>query len=228
MQKDAEILRLRTLAAVALLFAGVTLGFVLGRVSAWLMPSAPGHDTPARAASDLNATAPPPKMASPAPALPAPGPPRPTATPSPASAQHPAVAPNQGPPAVASPVPSSSSAAAEATANPAAAGTGSQEPPKPVVAPNWRAAAGEPPGSASANDEDTNRAPPIKLINPTQPAPSAGAAEPARKAEMDPIESEADRQDLAACERRYSSFRRSDGTYQPFGGGPRQRCPMLR
>jgi hypothetical protein len=30
------------------------------------------------------------------------------------------------------------------------------------------------------------------------------------------------------CERRYSSFRQSDGTYQPFGGGPRVRCPLLR
>jgi hypothetical protein len=34
--------------------------------------------------------------------------------------------------------------------------------------------------------------------------------------------------DVEECERRYSSFRRSDGTYQPFGGGPRQRCPHLR
>jgi hypothetical protein len=39
---------------------------------------------------------------------------------------------------------------------------------------------------------------------------------------------ETDRQGIAACERRYSSFRRSDGTYQPFGGGPRLRCPLLR
>jgi hypothetical protein len=30
------------------------------------------------------------------------------------------------------------------------------------------------------------------------------------------------------CERRYSSFRREDGTYQPYGGGPRMRCPHLR
>jgi BA14K-like protein len=228
MQKDAEILRLRTLAAAALLFAGVTFGFVLGRVSAWLIPSAPGHDTPARAASDLNATAPPLKMANPAPALPAPDPATPAVAPSPATAQHPAAAPNPGLPAVPSPAPSSSSAAAEATANPAAASTGTQEPPKPVVAPNWRAAAGDPPGSASANDEETNRAPAIKLINPAQAASSAVVAEPALKAKMDPSESEADRQGLAACERRYSSFRRSDGTYQPFGGGPRQRCPMLR
>jgi BA14K-like protein len=29
------------------------------------------------------------------------------------------------------------------------------------------------------------------------------------------------------CERRYSSFRREDGTYQPYGGGPRIRCPTF-
>jgi hypothetical protein len=229
MQKDAEILRLRTLAAAALLFAGLTLGFVLGRMSASLMPVAPGHDTPARVASDRKATEPSPNTASPARAVPAPGPPASAETPSStASAQPAAVAPNPEPSAVASPAPSSSSAAVEATATPAAVGVGSQEPPKPVVAPNWRAAAGDPPGSASVNDEETNRAPPIKLINPSQAAPSATVAEPARNPEVDPSESEADRESLATCERRYSSFRRSDGTYQPFGGGPRQRCPMLR
>jgi hypothetical protein len=33
---------------------------------------------------------------------------------------------------------------------------------------------------------------------------------------------------IAECERRYSSFRASDGTYQPFDGGPRVRCRFLR
>lgn len=33
---------------------------------------------------------------------------------------------------------------------------------------------------------------------------------------------------VAQCERRYSSFRRSDGTYQPFGSGTRRPCPLLR
>ena len=30
------------------------------------------------------------------------------------------------------------------------------------------------------------------------------------------------------CERRYVSFRRSDGTYQPFNSTMRERCPLLR
>ncbi len=30
------------------------------------------------------------------------------------------------------------------------------------------------------------------------------------------------------CDRRYRSFRWSDGTFQPYGGGPRRLCPYLR
>lgn len=30
------------------------------------------------------------------------------------------------------------------------------------------------------------------------------------------------------CDDRYKSFRWSDGTYQPYGGGPRVLCPYLR
>jgi hypothetical protein len=33
---------------------------------------------------------------------------------------------------------------------------------------------------------------------------------------------------IAECESRYSSFRRSDGTYQPYGRSSRQVCPFLR
>jgi len=33
---------------------------------------------------------------------------------------------------------------------------------------------------------------------------------------------------LEKCARRYSSFRRNDGTYQPHNGGPRKPCPLLR
>jgi hypothetical protein len=33
---------------------------------------------------------------------------------------------------------------------------------------------------------------------------------------------------VTACEGRYASFRRSDGTYQPFNSTLRERCPLLR
>ena len=37
-----------------------------------------------------------------------------------------------------------------------------------------------------------------------------------------------DQAGIEECERRYSSFRRSDGTYQPFGRSTREPCPFLR
>ncbi|HEU0058398.1 MAG TPA: BA14K family protein, partial [Hyphomicrobiaceae bacterium] len=121
------------------------------------------------------------------------------------------------PPSPTAPAVSDSAAAGSAAEAP------SQEPPKPVVAPNWRAAAGDPPGSVKGNEEDNGRAPNVKLINPGE----ADLAAPT-KPEADLADIETDRQGVAACEKRYSSFRRSDGTYQPFGGGPRLRCPLLR
>ncbi|MEL6299952.1 MAG: BA14K family protein [Pseudomonadota bacterium] len=36
------------------------------------------------------------------------------------------------------------------------------------------------------------------------------------------------RGDWERCDDRFRSFRRSDGTYQPYGGGPRRLCPYLR
>lgn len=53
----------------------------------------------------------------------------------------------------------------------------------------------------------------------TKHDPAAATAPPAANTD-DPA--------VGQCERRYSSFRRSDGTYQPFDGGARRRCPLLR
>src|SRR5262245_36120507 len=175
MLRDAEMLRLRTVAAAALLFAGLTLGCVLGRMSVGLSSNAPTRDRPAQAVSERNTTAPVPQVASPAAAPPAPTAPAPTTSPAPA--QQPAAAANPAVPPVASPAPDSAASGA-APPDPAVART--QEPPKPVVAPNWRAAAGDPPGSASGNDEQTDRGPRIKLINPSKANSATGPAEPAR------------------------------------------------
>jgi hypothetical protein len=226
MQRDPEILRLRTLAAAALLFAGITLGFTLGRMSVWLIATgAPSRETPPREVSERGAIAPPATKPTAAPAATL----APQASPTPDStitAPQPTIAPKAAassppaPPAAASSVPDSGAAASAAAPH-------TQEPPKPVVGPNWRAAAGDPSGSVRSNDEDGSRGPNVKLINPSAPDPSVAPAEPL-KPEADVAESEADRQGIAACERRFSSFRRSDGTYQPFGGGPRLRCPLLR
>jgi len=227
MQRDPETLRLRMLAAAALLFAGITLGFTLGRMSVWLIATgAPSRETPARELSEHGAIAPPatkPKAAA-ATTLPPQASPTPGPTISAPPAPQPTIAPKA---AAASPPAPAASAAPDSVPAASATAPRTQEPPKPVVGPNWRAAAGEPPGSVSANDEDNNRGPNVKLINPSAADPSGAPAEPL-KPEADVAEIEADRQGIAACERRFSSFRRSDGTYQPFGGGPRLRCPLLR
>jgi hypothetical protein len=229
MQRDPETLRLRTLAAAALLFAGITLGFTLGRMSVWLIaPGASSRETPPREVSERGALAPP--ATKPTPAAAATRPPQPSPTPDPTISAPTAPQPTLAPKAAASSPPappSAASPAADSAPAVSAAAPQTQEPPKPVVGPNWRAAAGEPSGSVSANDEDSSRGPNVKLINPSAAAPSVAPAEPL-KPEADVAESQADRQDIAACERRFSSFRRSDGTYQPFGGGPRLRCPLLR
>src|SRR5262245_18077021 len=223
MQRDPEMLRLRTVAAAAILLAGITVGFTLGRMSVWLIATgAPGQGAAAREGGERGASAPsaPKATAGPAAATaqgaPTPGP----TTSAPATPQ--ATLP---PKAAASTLPTpTSTAPAGPESVPAAGATGTptQEPPKPVVAPNWRAAAGDPPGSGTGNDP-----PNVKLINPRDADLRVPAAEPTNP-DADVAEIETDRQGIAACERRYSSYRRNDGTYQPFGGGPRLRCPLLR
>jgi len=216
------------MAAAAILLAGLTLGFTLGRMSVWLV----GFDPPnaARTAPETanrRPTAGPPGQvvrAAPEPApsatLPAGGPQANTGSPR-------AQASNPSPPAAVPepglPTPSDAPAAA-------ASATPSQEPPKPVVAPNWRAASGDRAPAAAANDEEGSAAPSVKVINPS-PGERRAAAEPVSNSDGNDsrgAETEIDRPGIAACERRYSSFRRSDGTYQPYGGGSRQRCPLLR
>jgi len=85
--------------------------------------------------------------------------------------------------------------------------------------------------------------PPAPDQSVVSPEPAVPKAPVALNAGADAFRTTDDRQPMAAgrqepdrsaddtagqCERRYSSFRRSDGTYQPFDGGPRKRCPLLR
>jgi BA14K-like protein len=219
MQRDADTLRLRRLAAAAILLAGITLGFTFGRVSVWLV-DAPNTDMTARPASERGAntavrTTPPVPVSEPRPSATAPATQlgrTPAANPSGPMPSPPlALTPDTSPPP--QPTPPATTAA-------------SQEPPKPVVAPNWRAASGE--AGSNGKVEDKPPGLNVQLINPGQDNAPRVATEPARAADPNQLESETDRQDIAACEKRYSSFRRSDGTYQPYGGGARQRCPLLR
>jgi hypothetical protein len=67
------------------------------------------------------------------------------------------------------------------------------------------------------------------IINASPAVPPIGSADGVRPAAS--RMSAADRPndgEIGQCERRYSSFRRTDGTYQPMDGGARKRCPLLR
>ena len=223
MQRDSETFRVRTLAAAAILFAGLAVGFLLGRMSAWLAAfEAPNRATVSRSSSDE--LGPSETVREKFPATTPASAPRSTTT-APAGIQ-PKATLKLPPPATSAP---SGAASPIGQAAPDAASPVTQEPPKPVEAPNWRAATGDPANPANANDEADSRAPNVTLINPSHEDARAAAAEPATRSEAGMAEiEEVDRHGIAACERRYSSFRRNDGTYQPFGGGPRQRCPLLR
>ena len=61
------------------------------------------------------------------------------------------------------------------------------------------------------------------VVNPDWSTPPVAESMPPR-AERN----SASEPDMAECERRYSSFRASDGTYQPYGRSTRVRCPLLR
>jgi hypothetical protein len=218
MQRDTDTLRLRTFAAAAILLAGIALGFTFGRMSVWLVGyDAPNTDTAARPASERAANT----AVRTTPAAPV-SEPQPSAT-APATQVQPTPPANPSGPMAVAPDPSTSP---PPQPTPPATSAASQEPPKPVVAPNWRAASGE--AGSNVKIEDKPPGVNVQLINPGQDNAPRVATEATRAADADKLESETDRQDIAACERRYSSFRRSDGTYQPYGGGARQRCPLLR
>jgi hypothetical protein len=103
------------------------------------------------------------------------------------------------------------------------------------------------PAPAPADQDSAERADTAKT--PSPPARAPEQAEPQRKPpqreavlvnpewtatprmepEANPVgRNRVDDADIAECERRYSSFRASDGTYQPYGRNSRILCPFLR
>jgi hypothetical protein len=77
---------------------------------------------------------------------------------------------------------------------------------------------------------DANPARPgVTLINPGSAEARANPSEPSRAGRESAGKSaDSSPEGAEGCQRRFSSFRASDGTYQPFGGGARARCPLLR
>jgi hypothetical protein len=219
---DPRVNRTRAIAAMVLVAAGWTVGFFSGRMSAWVFPVEPPGAVAVKA---------------PAPNLqPAPGT---EAEPSQAVSR----ALDAGP---AKPEPGSAKGAdkhdasrlSAAPAAPEAGGTAG-------AATGGGSTAAAPAGNDSASAHQTGPAEAgVVLINPQWPqarndpgeAEPGGKRRPERAAarEDDGGSGSAERNDpalesaLRACERRYTSFRRSDGTYQPYGRSARVPCPLLR
>ena len=210
--------RMRIVGAVALLCAGWAVGFFSGRMSAWLFPVA-----------DLQAVV----MQK----APEPTPPLRAAEKSPA----PAVAAIETAPPVPTDSETQSTAAALKTplaqSSPAKSG-GDGVGARPV---------GDEPATRAVQPEDAAQHK-VTVLNPdaakAKPAPVAKEPTPSPKdrqpAARDPAAQVDDlsrptygyqstgQAAIMECERRYNSFRRGDGTYQPYNSPTRELCPLLR
>jgi hypothetical protein len=198
---EVQMQRLRSRAAVAMVIASVAIGFIAGRASAWLVPF---DSHPNAGASRQAAEA---------------APTKPVNT---SRSQHHSDGKSSKPP---TPLP-----LPERTAE-----AGQPAKPEPQ-----NAAASSPPAVPADAEKSGTKAPgeapkppsTATLINPgrVDAGPDAGdLVQPGRTAGTPAAEEAAVAPaGIEACERHYSSFRRSDLTYQPYGGGPRARCPLLR
>ena len=235
----------RVVAAIVLVAVGWSTGFFAGRMSAWLFPVT-NSDTAAVESSSLRAAGPAARTTA---APPAPPPAVQTTTTIPSTPpadekQKTAATPTPLPPAAPAPPP------APAAASPPAAAPASE------IVPPERSRPNEDPAAAARRDvaktDPKSPAPPdvarttenpaqeeargprsgVVLVNPewTQARPISpqrelGERERGRGGDR---ESMYDGPGLAECESRYTSFRRSDGTYQPYGRSSRELCPFLR
>ena len=218
----------RVVAALVLVLAGWATGFFAGRMSAWLFPVI-GSDTAALTGtlerSSPRAAGPPVQITTVPP------------TPQPADdKQRTAATPTPVAPAAAAPVaaPPPAPAAAPASEIPPEQSRPKEDPPAAPRRDVTKADAKSPAPpdmarrtEALAQEETRGPRSGVVLVNPewTRARPITPQRE---------LEEERDRGSMydgpgiAECESRYSSFRRSDGTYQPYGRSSREFCPYLR
>ena len=217
-QAAEQVERLRTRAALSMVIASLAVGFLVGRASVWLVPfetrpsasflrqsAAVGPEAkpafqPVRPAepSDAKASE---RTETIRPRLDQAGP---AATP-PATGE---AGPKQSEAAPRDPTKGPTSAAVDTSRSPGTdERTGTPEPKairQGVTLLN--------PGSADAGPDAQGRG--------SSRRESGAGAQPNSPASVSAGSEE--------CARRFSSFQPSDGTYQPYGGGPRARCPLLR
>lgn|GEM_PF-6806285 len=237
-----EIDRLRARAALALAVASVSVGFIVGRASVWLVP----FEARGSRVAEVSSASPGPQAERQTAELPAgksSKPPLPLPPPGQAKAEQPPAKAEQAPARTEqAPAKSEQAPAKEAEAQRSAearTADGREAGRSPAVREASRAAEpreASPPAPADrakSPAEAEPARPPVVLINPG----AAQGSQSGKRADDEPAASGSrgtSQPGMAAaagaeeCQRRFSSFRSSDGTYQPYGGGPRQRCPLLR
>jgi hypothetical protein len=224
--------QLRAVGALALLLAGWGMGFVSGRLSAWVFPleatsngarpTAPTPQTPPAQANKAPTMAQTDKQADK----------QSTAA---ADGVHDKTAPPHPPPSAR---PSDDAGSRRATAE-----TGGKPAPAPAttdgVVREWDSAdttPSEPPAQDDGRKDRAGAFPPNaegyrpaagRIINPDGMRAGQDVRGTAQAAEPE-AGSHGSEARMAECERRYASFRRSDGTYQPYGRSSRAICPLLR
>jgi hypothetical protein len=83
-------------------------------------------------------------------------------------------------------------------------------------------------GDATPEMSASAAQPQLTIANPHSAASGFGAGDEGTSQPDPAVATGSFDSAVAQCERRYSSFRRSDGTYQPYGSGTRRPCPLLR
>lgn len=199
----------RIVAALVLVAAGWATGFFAGRMSAWVFPVTETDTGTLPTALDKT-----PQRFAPNP------PPSAEPTPAPRVEEKQAIVAKQSEPPAA-PVPS---AQPQPGLNVLNSNTSRQPNPQAggdkriAVAPDEGDRVEAPQNDARVAETTTERGPDQRANRPDEE----------RRANAKDDGHAFDAASVAECESRYASFRRSDGTYQPFGRSSRQVCPLLR
>lgn len=192
----------RVVGAIALIAAGWGIGFFSGRMSAWVFPVT--HDNTSARLAVIEQTLARVTAAS-------------TATPAPTAQSGPPAKTDEGLP----PQQPTNAADFESTGQKLARETVQKSGPAETKGPTADAdtASAEPDAPVQREKDD------IAIINRDWKQLRSSARYRDAEIDRDPTH---DERAYAACERRYASFRRSDGTYQPYGRSSRELCPLLR
>lgn len=209
-QAAANAMRARRIvAALVLVAAGWATGFFAGRMSAWVFPVTEADTAASTAALDKT-----PQRFAPNPLPNAEPPPAPRVEEKQAIAARPPEPP-AAPAAPEQPQPGLTILNSNASQQPSLQAGGDS---RTTVTSDEGDRVRAPQNDARVTETTTERAPDRRANRPDDE----------RRANTMDDGQAFDAASVAECESRYASFRRSDGTYQPFGRSSRQVCPLLR